>query len=114
MSYNADVNAGNGSDSTLPVTVDKNSGRAGVDVDAGNGLMSDGKTTVITVPSVPDVDTYMLGIPVSRLSRETLFTQGVTSLSYSSTISSTLASTLLLSNIHTAILLVIHFACRKG
>lgn len=66
--YNADVNAGSGSYPTLPVTVDKKSGSAGVDVGSGNGLMSDGKTTVITVPSVPDVDTYMLGIPVSCLS----------------------------------------------
>lgn len=68
--YNAEVNAGNGSNVKLPVTVDKSSGNASVDVGTGNSLMSDGKTAVITVPAVPDVDTYTLGIPVPSLSTQ--------------------------------------------
>ena len=36
--------------------------------------MSVGKTTVVTVPSVPDVDTYTLGVSVSNLT--TLDEQG--------------------------------------
>jgi uncharacterized repeat protein (TIGR02543 family) len=67
-SYNADVNEDDGSDSTLPVTVDENRGSAGVDVGSDSSLMSDGKTTVITVPSIPGADTYTLGIPVPNLS----------------------------------------------
>ena len=65
--YKADVDAGSGSAATLPVTVDKNSGSASVDVGTGSGLVSGGKSTVISVPTVPDVDTYMLGIPVPSL-----------------------------------------------
>lgn len=66
--YTAYINAGGGSDTTLPVTVNKNSGSAVVDIGIGNGLMSGGKTIVVTVPSVPNVDTYMLGVPVPSLS----------------------------------------------
>ncbi len=65
--YKADVDAGNGSDTTLPVTVDKNNGHASVDVGTGSDLMSGGKTTVVTVPSVPGVDTYTLDVPVPDL-----------------------------------------------
>lgn len=65
--YKADVDAGNGWDTTLPVHVDKNSGSAVVDVGAGINFMFGGKTTVVTVPSVPDVDAYTLGIPVPKL-----------------------------------------------
>ncbi len=63
--YKADVNAGNGSNTALPVTVDKNSGSASVDV--GSKLVSGVKTIVITVPSVPDVDIYTLAVPVPNL-----------------------------------------------
>ncbi|WP_245987741.1 S-layer homology domain-containing protein [Cohnella lupini] len=63
------VNVGNGSEITLPLTVNKNSKSATVDIGADNSLMSAGKTTVITVPSVPDVDTYILGIAVPSLSK---------------------------------------------
>ncbi len=66
--YDADINTGSGPDSTLPVTVDKNSGNANVDIGSENSLMSDGKTTVISVPPIPGVDTYTLGMPVSSLS----------------------------------------------
>ena len=63
--YNADVKAGNGGETTLPVTVDKNTGTAST-VIGSQKLTSSG--TVITVPSIPDVDTYSVGIPVPDLS----------------------------------------------
>jgi len=66
--YHAGVNTGSGSDARLAVTVDKNSGTASVDLSAEAGLLSDGKETVITVPPIPDVGTYTLGIPISGLS----------------------------------------------
>jgi len=65
--YKADVYAGNGSNMTLPVTVNKNSRSASVDIGTFSGLMSGGQTTVIAVQSVPDVDTYTLYIPVQNL-----------------------------------------------
>ena len=65
--YNAEVSIGNGSIMTRPVTVDKNSGSAVVDVGTGSNFTSGGQTTIIAVPSVPDVDTYILGIPVADL-----------------------------------------------
>ncbi|MCG9967082.1 hypothetical protein L9W92_03305 [Pelotomaculum terephthalicicum JT] len=63
--YNADVKAENGTETTLPVTVDKDAGTAPVDAGSQN-LAQDG--TVITVPSIPDVNTYTVGIPVPELS----------------------------------------------
>ncbi|MGE5580456.1 MAG: leucine-rich repeat protein [Bacillota bacterium] len=66
--YTADVNPGNGSDFTLKVTVDKNGGCARVDISSQSTLVSDGATSVITMPSVPDVDTYAVVIPVPSLS----------------------------------------------
>jgi hypothetical protein len=39
-----------------------------VEIGTGSVFMSEGKTTVITVPSIPSVDTYTLGIPVPNLS----------------------------------------------
>lgn len=64
--YNADVKAGSGSESILPVTVNKDSGSASINISAQSGLVSDG--TVITIPSIPGVDTYSVGIPVADLS----------------------------------------------
>ncbi|GLX66903.1 S-layer homology domain-containing protein [Paenibacillus glycanilyticus] len=69
--YTAQVNV-NGSNSTLQVKVDKNNHSATVDVGAGSNLMTAGKTTVITVPSVPDVQTYSLDIPVQSLNKSDL------------------------------------------
>ena len=68
QTYHADVKAGDGGGSTLPVTVDRNTGSASVDAGSRSNLISDGKTTVITVPSIPNVDAYTLGIPVPDLS----------------------------------------------
>ena len=63
--YNAEVNTGNGSETTLPVTVNKDAGTALIDV-SSQSLAHGG--TVITIPSIPDIDAYSVGIPVSKLS----------------------------------------------
>ena len=58
-----------GSEGTIvPMTVDANTGTAALDASSQGSLMSNGGTAVITVPSIPDVDTYTVGIPVSYLS----------------------------------------------
>ena len=64
-SYKADVKAENGTETTLPVTVDKDAGTASVD--AGSQGLDQGGSN-ITIPSIPDVDTYSIGIPVPDLS----------------------------------------------
>lgn len=66
--YNANVLV-NGAESTLSVTVNTNAGSAAVDVSTrqGNGF-SNGGTIVITMPSIPGVDKYTLGIPAAYLS----------------------------------------------
>jgi len=64
--YNMDVITGHGSETTLPVTVNKDNGSASIDVSSQSGLVMDG--TVITVPSIPGVDAYSVSIPVSYLS----------------------------------------------
>ena len=63
--YKADVKAGSGTETTLPVTVDKDAGTASIYTGSRN-LNQGG--TVITIPSIPDVDTYSVGIPVPDLS----------------------------------------------
>ncbi len=63
--YIANVKAGNGAETTLPVTVNKKSGSAAIEIGSQN-LTSGG--TVITVPSIPGVDSYSVGIPVQELS----------------------------------------------
>ncbi|MDP4092791.1 MAG: leucine-rich repeat protein [Bacillota bacterium] len=62
--YNADV-GGSDSQTTLPVTFDTGSRTASVDL--GSQSFSPAGT-VITVPSIPDADTYSAGISVSDLS----------------------------------------------
>ena len=64
QSYHADVNAGNGG-ATLPVTVEKGDNTASLDA---SSLSLTKDRTVITIPSVPDVNTYTIGIPVPKLS----------------------------------------------
>jgi len=63
--YNAEVNTGSVSNTTLPVNVDKNRGTASIDL-GSQKLTSAG--TVITIPSIPDVGTYSVGIPAADLS----------------------------------------------
>jgi len=57
QTYQADVKAG-GAGSRLPVTVDRHSGSASVDASSQSNLMSEGKSAIITIPSIPNVDTY--------------------------------------------------------
>ncbi|HWR40832.1 MAG TPA: cell wall-binding repeat-containing protein [Patescibacteria group bacterium] len=63
--HNADVKAGNGSETTFPVTVNKDNGSAAIDTGSHQFTLGG---TVITIPSIPDVDTYSVGIPVPDLS----------------------------------------------
>ncbi|MDD4238770.1 MAG: S-layer homology domain-containing protein, partial [Desulfotomaculaceae bacterium] len=63
--YKADVKAENGTETALPVKVDEEAGTASIDT--GDQSLAQGGT-VITIPSIPDVDTYSSGIPVSDLS----------------------------------------------
>ncbi|HWR56712.1 MAG TPA: S-layer homology domain-containing protein [Negativicutes bacterium] len=63
--YSASVNTVSGSGATLPVTVNKDTRTASVD--AGTQNLASGETAV-TVPSIPDVDAYSVGIPVPELS----------------------------------------------
>jgi hypothetical protein len=50
---------------TVPVTIDKDEGTASVDVDSDK--LAQGAVN-ITIPSIPDVDAYSVGIPVQELS----------------------------------------------
>ncbi len=68
QTYHADVKAGDSSASTLPVTVDNITGSASIDAGSQSNLISDGKTAIITAPSIPGINTYTLGIPVPDLS----------------------------------------------
>ncbi len=63
--YKAEVKAGNSTGTTLPVTVDKAAGTASVDA-GSRGFAQAG--TVITIPSIPNIDTYTAGVPVPELS----------------------------------------------
>ena len=63
--YNADVKEETGSETTLPVTVNKNKETASTDT--GSGKLSSGKT-IVTMPSITGVETYSIGIPVPDLS----------------------------------------------
>jgi len=62
--FNAVIQAGSGPAATLPVTVDTKSGTAHIDI-GSHKLTSE--RTVITIPSIPDVDTYSVGIPFQNL-----------------------------------------------
>lgn len=63
--YKADVKEGVGTETTIPVVVNKDTGTASVD--ASSQKLTQGRT-VIRVPSIPDVDTYSVGISVPDLS----------------------------------------------
>ena len=64
--YNADVKTDNGNATALPVTVDKNAGTASID--AGSQKLTPGGT-VITIPSIPDINAYSIGITVPELTK---------------------------------------------
>lgn len=63
--YNVHVKADNGTEMILPVTVNKDNRTA--TVDTGSQKLTSGET-VITIPSIPDIGTYSVGIPVPELS----------------------------------------------
>lgn len=63
--YKAVVKAEAGTETTLPVSVDEDSGTASVDA-GSQGLYQEG--TDVTIPSIPDVETYSVAIPVPNLS----------------------------------------------
>ncbi len=63
-----DTSDGSTTETTQPVTVHVGTGRAVVDVGSQGNLISDRQTSVISVPSIPNVDTYSIGIPVPDLS----------------------------------------------
>lgn len=63
--YKAEVKAENGTEKTLSVKVDKDAGTASIDANSQSFAQGE---TVITIPSIPDVDTYSVGIPVPELS----------------------------------------------
>jgi putative cell wall-binding protein len=62
--YKAEVKYETGEEATLPVTVDKNTKSASVDV--GSQSLAEGGA-VITIPTIPDVDEYSVSIPVPSL-----------------------------------------------
>ncbi|QNK59195.1 DUF4082 domain-containing protein [Paenibacillus sp. PAMC21692] len=71
--YNAVIKvidaSGNGAkDTTLPIKVDAKTRTAVLETASINNLLSNGGTSVITVPSITDVDIYTTGIPISYLS----------------------------------------------
>jgi len=55
-------------DTKLSITVDAKAGTAVLDTTSSSNLASNGGTSVITVPSIPDVNTYITDIPVAHLS----------------------------------------------
>ena len=63
--YSADVAGGSGAGTALPIMVDAEKRTASVDI-GSQGLGQGG--TVVTIPSIPDVDAYSVGIPVADLS----------------------------------------------
>ena len=63
--YKADVKEGNGNKTTIPVTVDKDAGTASVDTGSQN--LARGGNATVTMPSVPGVTNYTVGMPVAIL-----------------------------------------------
>ena len=71
--YTADVsvidNSGNHTKAAaMPITVDPDKGAAVMNAGSQSNPISKGGTTVITVPAIPDVNTYTLDIPAPFLS----------------------------------------------
>ena len=84
-SYKADVTETGIAKTTLPVNVNTNTGSATTDLGNLAGDIFTGEAAaVITVPSIPRVDTYILGISASSLSG----TQGEGSLTFATGIGS--------------------------
>ena len=68
-SFNAEVLGTGRSNITLPVNVNTETGNATTDLgNLAENILSGNRTAVINVPSIPDVDTFTLNIPVPSLS----------------------------------------------
>jgi uncharacterized repeat protein (TIGR02543 family) len=63
--YAANVKTGQGTEMTVPVAVDKDTGTASADMDSGRLTEH---SVIITIPSIPDIGAYSVGIPVPDLS----------------------------------------------
>lgn len=63
--YKAEIKSENGTETTLMVTVNKDSGTVSVDVSSLSNAIGG---TIITIPTIPDADTYSVVIPVAELS----------------------------------------------
>lgn len=73
QNYSVDIKVTNteGNDTkniSVPITVDAKTGTAVLDITSNNNLVSNGGTSIIEIPSIPDVYTYKIGIPVSDMS----------------------------------------------
>ena len=73
QNYTADVSVtdasgNNTKEAALPITVDTDKGTAVLNTGAQSNPISNGGISVITVPSIPDVNTYTLDIPIPYLS----------------------------------------------
>lgn len=67
--YTADVKADNGESPALPVNVDKDTGNAAVNLDAqGGDNIAGGGSVSISIPAIPDVNSYTVEIPADYLS----------------------------------------------
>lgn len=65
--YTAEVTTGDTSEPSVPVTVDSESGSASADIE--DGQVQEGDTTV-SMPGIPGITTYTVGIPVPDISTE--------------------------------------------
>lgn len=69
-SYKATVIGTNISKTTLPVSVNMNTGSVTTDLGIlAKDIFDSSGTAILTVPSIPGVDTYTFGIPASELSK---------------------------------------------
>lgn len=65
--YNANIRTEQGTAMTVQVRVDKNVGMASVDIDSDK--LAQGKAS-ITIPPIPDVESYSVSVPVRNLSTD--------------------------------------------
>ncbi|PKM68842.1 MAG: hypothetical protein CVU95_01805 [Firmicutes bacterium HGW-Firmicutes-2] len=65
--YQADVKTSDGTTTSLAISVDANTGRASVDASFQSNLITEENTTVITLPTIANMDTYSIGLPVLDL-----------------------------------------------
>ncbi|MGI6084951.1 MAG: InlB B-repeat-containing protein [Acetivibrionales bacterium] len=64
--YNADINEGDGNKATIPIAVDNNAGTASTEPDSQD--LAQGGNVIVTMPSIPSVTNYTVGVPAESLS----------------------------------------------